>query len=177
MSTRLQWAVLDPVCGEPSLLDSLIPSSLVETLEDPRGDRTRRHQLTDILVQPVLAVILPRRCVRHIRQSLIGTVSISLIRASTVQGATPLHLIASGIDHFDDIQHHMAVAAGGFMAKINESKTVPPSSLGTRQRLALLYSNRMSETGVQHSLRLERKHPHKQQPDCAAVGSDDRTEN
>lgn len=54
-------------------MDGLMPSSLVETLdtlEDPWGDRTQRHKLTDILVQSVLVVILLRRCVRRIRQSL-----------------------------------------------------------------------------------------------------------
>ena len=41
-------------------MDGPMPSSLVETLdslEDPRGDRTRLHNLTDILVLSVLAVI------------------------------------------------------------------------------------------------------------------------
>lgn len=45
--------------GHRPTLDGLIPSSLVEaleTLEDPRVDRTKRHRLTDILVQSVLAV-------------------------------------------------------------------------------------------------------------------------
>lgn len=41
-------------------MDSPMPLSLVEildTLEDPRGDRTQLHPLTDILVLSVLAVI------------------------------------------------------------------------------------------------------------------------
>ena len=41
-------------------MDGPMPASLVETLdalEDPRGDRTRLHPLTDILVLSVLAVI------------------------------------------------------------------------------------------------------------------------
>ena len=41
-------------------MDGPMPSSLVETLdslEDPRVDRTRLHPLTDILVLSVLAVI------------------------------------------------------------------------------------------------------------------------
>ena len=40
--------------------DGLLSSSLVETLdtlEDPRVDRTKLHNLTDILVLSVLAVI------------------------------------------------------------------------------------------------------------------------
>jgi len=41
-------------------MDGPMPSSLVETLgtlEDPRGDRTKLHNLTGILVLSVLAVI------------------------------------------------------------------------------------------------------------------------
>ncbi len=41
-------------------MDGPMPSSLVEildTLEDPRVDRTKLHKLTDILVLSVLAVI------------------------------------------------------------------------------------------------------------------------
>lgn len=41
-------------------MDGLTPSSLVETLntlEDPRGNRTRLHNLTDILELSVLTVI------------------------------------------------------------------------------------------------------------------------
>ena len=41
-------------------MDSPMPASpvkILDALEDPRGDRTRLHSLTDILVLSVLAVI------------------------------------------------------------------------------------------------------------------------
>lgn len=64
-------------------MDGPMPSSLVETLdslEDPRVDRTRLHNLTDILVRSVLAVICGAD--RFVAIALFGQLNEAWLRTS-----------------------------------------------------------------------------------------------